>query len=298
MDLRKKHWQWLSLLFLSMIWGSSFILMKKGLRSYSSVHVASLRMFFAWIMFLPVTFSRLKRLKRHHWGWLILTGIIGNFLPANLFTLAQTHIDSSLAGILNSLTPLFTLVVGLVFFRSHVLLINIVGLLLGLAGAAGLIYDHNVSLADQSNIYGIFIILATVLYGFNVNLLKYKLADLDGITIVSSIFFFIGPLAALTLLFTGFPEVIREQGVVWHDLGYIALLSLFGSVVAVTLFNILLKYISPIFATSVTYIIPVFAILWGVIDGEHLSADQVLWIFVIFTGVYLVNKQKLVEVGS
>ena len=296
MDLRKKHWQWLSLLFLSMIWGSSFILMKKGLRSYSSVHVASLRMFFAWVMFLPVTLSRLKRIRRHHWGWLILTGIIGNFLPANLFTLAQTHIDSSLAGILNSLTPLFTLIVGLIFFRSHVLLINIIGLLLGLAGAAGLIYDHSLDVVHQTNLYGIFIILATVLYGFNVNLLKYKLADLDGVTIVSSIFFFIGPLAALTLLFTGFPEVIREEGIVWHDLGYIVLLSLFGSVVAVTLFNILLKYISPIFATSVTYIIPVFAILWGVIDGEHLSTDQVLWIFVIFTGVYLVNKQKLVEV--
>jgi drug/metabolite transporter (DMT)-like permease len=296
MDLRKRHWQWLSLLFLSMIWGSSFILMKKGLRSYSSVHVASLRMLFAWLFFLPVSITRLKRLKRHHWGWLILTGIIGNLLTANLFTLAQTHIDSSLAGILNSLTPLFTLIVGLLFFRSHVLLINIVGLLLGLAGAAGLIYDHNVDLVHQTNFYGIFIILATVLYGFNVNILKYKLADLDGITIVSTIFFFIGPLAGIILCFTGFPEVIREQGIVWHDLGYIALLSLFGSVVAVTLFNVLLKYISPIFATSVTYIIPVFAILWGVIDGEQLSPDQILWIFVIFTGVYLVNKQKLVEV--
>ncbi len=296
MDLKKKYWQWILLLLISMIWGSSFILMKKGLRSYSSVHVASLRLFIAWLIFLPVTLARLRKIRRQHWQWLIISGIIGNLIPANLFTLAQTHIDSSLAGILNSLTPLFTLIIGLLFFRSHVLLVNILGLLLGLAGAAGLIYDHSVDLAHQANLYGLFIVLATVLYGINVNILKYKLADLDGITLVASIFFIIGPLAGLTLLFTGFPEVIREQGIIWHDMGYIVLLSLLGSVIAVTLFNILLKYISAIFASSVTYIIPVFAILWGVADGESLSADQILWIFVIFTGVYLVNKQKLVQV--
>ena len=252
MDLRKKYWQWLMLLFISMIWGSSFILMKMGLRSYNSIHVASLRIFFAWLMFLPVALSRLKRIKQHHWPWLVISGVMGNFLTANLFTLAQTHIDSSIAGILNSLTPMFALIVGLLFFRSHVLLINIIGLLLGLLGAAGLVYNPGVDLSQQENLYGLYIVLATILYGINVNLLKYKFADLDGITLSSAIFLFIGPLAAVTLLFTGFPGYIRAHGIVWHDLGYIVLLSLFSSVLAVTLFNILLKHISAIFASSVT----------------------------------------------
>ena len=284
------------LLIISMIWGSSFILMKKGLRSYSSVHVAALRLFFAWLILMPVILLRFRRIQRHHLVWLALSGIIGNFFPVNLFTLAQTHIDSSLAGILNSLTPLFTLIAGLLLFRTHVLMVNILGLLLGLAGAAGLIYHPNVALMHQANLYGLYIVLATVLYGINVNILKHKLADLDGVTIVAGIFFFIGPLALITLFATGFPDIIRQEGVVWHDLGYIATLSLFSSVIAIILFNILLKYISAIFASSVTYIIPVFAILWGVSDGESISMNQGLWIFVIFIGVYLVNKQKLVKI--
>ncbi len=296
MDLRKKIWQWAMLLFISMVWGTSFILMKKGLRSHTPLHVASLRIFFAWLIFLPVALRRLGRVKRHHWRWLALTGIIGNFIPANLFTLAQSHIDSSLAGILNSLTPLFALLAGLLFFRTHVLLINVAGLLLGLAGAAGLIYRPGTDLLHQANIYGLYVVLATLLYGINVNLLKYKFKDLDGITLSSTIFLFIGPLALITLLGTGFPAALRQHGAVWHDLGYIFLLALFSSVIAITLFNILLKYITPIFASSVTYLIPVFAILWGLIDGESLSPDQVLWIFVIFTGVYLVNKQEPVRI--
>ncbi len=296
MDLHRKIWQWVMLLFISMIWGTSFILMKKGLRSFEPWHVASLRIFFAWIMFLPVALTRLRRVKRHHWPWLALTGIIGNFIPANLFTLAQMHIDSSLAGILNSLTPLFALLTGLLFFRTHVLLINVVGLLLGLAGAAGLIYRPGTDLWNEANLYGLFVVMATILYGLNVNLLKYKFADLDGLTLSSTLFLFIGPLALLTLLFSGLPAAFAAGGIVWNDLGYIFLLSLFSSVLAVTLFNILLKYISPLFASSVTYLIPVFAILWGVLDGERLSLDQVLWIFVIFTGVYLVNKEKLVRI--
>ncbi len=295
MDLRKKFWQWIMLLLISMIWGTSFILMKKGLRSFDDIQVASLRIFISWIVFLPLAVRRLRRLGKGQLLPLLAVGFIGNFLPAYLFTLAQTHIDSSIAGILNSLVPLFALIIGMLFFRSHVLMINILGILLGLAGAVGLIYDNNMDLLHQSNLYGIFVVLATVFYGVSVNLIKYKLAELDGVSIASLAFFFIGPAAGLVLAFYGLPPILHHKEVA-GSFGYIVLLALFSSVLAVVLFNILIKYTTAIFAASVTYIIPVFAIFWGVADGEKITLDQVLWIFVIFIGVYLVNKQKLVKV--
>lgn len=283
------------LLIISMIWGTSFILMKKGLQSFNNIQVASLRIFIASLVFLPFLLHRFGRIKQAHWVPLLFVGFIGNFFPAYLFTLAQTRIDSSLTGILNSLTPLFALIIGITFFRSQVLLINILGILLGLAGAVGLIYDNQTDLLHQSNLYGLYIVLATFFYGISVNLIKYKLADLDGITIASASFFIIGPFALLVLLFSGLPPAFQHPHA-WENFGYIALLAVFSSVLAVVLFNILIKYTTAIFATSVTYIIPVFAILWGLADGEKITMDQVLWIFVIFIGVYLVNKQRLVQV--
>ncbi len=295
MDLRKRYWQWVMLLLISMIWGTSFILMKKGLRSFDPVQVASLRIFIAWLIFFPMALLRLSRIKRDHLVPLIIVGIIGNFFPAYLFTLAQTHIESSIAGILNSLTPLFALIIGLMFFRSRVLLVNILGILLGLAGAVGLIYDNSADILHQSNLYGLFVILATLFYGISVNFIKYKLSDLDGVTIAAAAFSIIGPLAGIVLLFRGLPNIFLDKEAM-INLGYITLLALFSSVLAVVLFNILIKYTTAIFAASVTYIIPVFAILWGITDGEKITVDQILWIFVIFIGVYLVNKEKLIKV--
>jgi len=295
MDLRKRYGQWIMLLIISMIWGTSFILMKKGLQSFNNIQVASLRIFIAFLVFIPFLLRRFGRIKRVHWVPLLFVGFIGNFFPAYLFTLAQTHIDSSLAGILNSLTPLFALIIGMSFFRSQVLLINILGILLGLAGAVGLIYDNHTDLLHQNNLYGLYIVLATFFYGISVNLIKYKLADLDGITVASASFITIGPFALLVLLFSDLAPVFQHPHA-WENFGYIALLAVFSSVLAVVLFNILIKYTTTIFATSVTYIIPIFAILWGLADGEKITMDQVLWIFVIFIGVYLVNKQRLVQV--
>ena len=283
------------LLIISMIWGTSFILMKKGLRSFDLIQVASLRIFIAWLIFFPLALLRFNRIRREHFVPLIVVGVIGNFFPAYLFTLAQTHIDSSIAGILNSLTPLFALIIGMLFFRSRVWLINILGILLGLTGAVGLIYDNSVDILHQSNLYAFFVILATLFYGTSVNFIKYKLPDLDGITIAAASFSIIGPIAGIVLLFRGLPGIFQEKETVMN-LGYIFLLALFSSVLAVVLFNILIKYTTTIFAASVTYIIPVFAILWGITDGEKITVDQVLWVFIIFTGVYLVNKQQLVKV--
>ena len=296
MDLTKKKWQWAMLIFLAFIWGTSFILMKKGLQSFTNSQVASFRILFTFIFFIPVFIPRIKKINKNNLKSLLIVGIIGNAIPAFLFTKAQTKIDSSLAGVLNSLTPLFTLLIGLILYKSHVKLINIIGLILGFLGAVGLIYKGNSGGFElQTGWYSSFIIIATFCYGISVNEIKHKLHDLDGLSIASLSFMFVGPIAGINLLFTDLAGSFSHPQAL-TNMGYIVLLAVFSSVVAVVLFNILIKYTTAIFASSVTYIIPIFAIFWGIFDGEKVRIEEFLWMSVILIGVYLVNKKKLVEI--
>jgi drug/metabolite transporter (DMT)-like permease len=287
--LENKSWQWTALLFLSLIWGTSFILMKKGLESYSHMQVAAFRIFFSFLFLLPFTIRHIRVISKDNVRSLIIVGLVGFAIPAALFTKAQTRIDSSIAGILNSLTPLFTLVVGLLIYRSRVRWINIVGLLIGLLGAVGLIWKGDLEIFSSMNLFALFVVAATICYGINVNEVKYKLAELSSIQITSLAFLFTGPVAGIYLIFTDLAPAAETPDYLMN-LGYIAMLALFSSVIAVLVFNHLIKYTTPLFAASVTYIIPFFAIMWGVADGEHIGILEFVWIGVILLGVYLVNK--------
>lgn len=269
--------------------------MKRGLESYTNNQVAAFRIFFSFIIFLPLIIKRIKKINKKNIKPLLLVGFVGNMIPAFLFTKAQTQIDSSLAGILNSLTPLFTLIIGLFLYKSQVKLINIIGLVLGFIGAMGLIYNGTADFLKGSHWYAVFVVIATLCYGISVNEIKYKLKDLDGVTIASLSFFLTGPVAGIILLFSDFSATADTENYL-RNLGFIAILALFSSVIAVTFFNILIKYTSAIFATSVTYIIPIFAILWGMFDGEKITFDEILWSFVILLGIYLVNKEKIISI--
>lgn len=287
--LENKSWQWASLIFLSLIWGTSFILMKKGLESYDHMQVAAFRIFFSFIFLLPFTIRHIRTINRDNLRSLVIVGLVGFALPAFLFTKAQTRIDSSLAGILNSLTPLFTLVVGIVLYRSPAKWTNVVGLIIGLIGALGIIWKGELSILKGFNGFAFFIVIATLCYGINVNEIKYKLADLSSIQITSLSFLFTGPLAGIFLLFSDLSPAAQTPDYLLN-LGYIALLALFSSVIAVLIFNKLIKYTTTLFAASVTYMIPVFAVMWGIADGEHIRVLQFVWMAVILLGVYLVNK--------
>jgi len=292
-DLKNKGWQWLTLLFLSFIWGSSFILMKKGLRSYSHDQVAALRIFISFLAFLPFGIKNLKKVTKDNIYSLLIVGFIGSTIPAFLFTKAQTQVDSALAGILNSVTPLFTLIIGLLFYKSTAKLINAIGIFLGLTGALGLItYSSNGgNILDNINYYGLFIVVATICYGINVNQVKYKIKGLNGLELTSMAFMFAGPFAGIYLLFTDFSFTFTTDDYV-INIAYIAILAVIGTVLALVVFNTLIQHTSALFGASVTYIIPIFAIIWGLFDGENLSLIQFLWIGLILTGVYLVNKRS------
>ena len=288
-QLEKKSWQWATLFILALIWGSSFILMKKGLESYDHIQVAAFRIFFSFVFLLPLTIKNLRVLRKDNIQSLLIVGLVGFAIPALLFTKAQTRIDSSLAGILNSLTPLFTLIVGLLLYKSSAKWINVVGLLMGFAGALGLMWNGNMDILKGINFFALFVVAATICYGINVNEVKFKLAALSSVQITSLAFLFTGPIAGIYLLFTDLSPAVGTPHYL-QNLGYIALLALFSSVIAVIIFNHLIKHTTPLFASSVTYIIPLFAIMWGVADGEHIGILQVGGIGVILLGVYMVNK--------
>ena len=287
--LESRSWQWAVLFILSIIWGSSFILMKKGLESYSHSQVAAFRIFFSFVFLLPLTIRNLKVIRSDNLRSLITVGLIGFAIPAFLFTKAQTQLDSLLAGILNSLTPLFTLIVGVLIYRSRAKWRSVTGLFIGLSGAVGLMWNGDMQVFRGINFHALFVVAATLCYGINVNEVKFRLDSLTSLEITSLAFLFTGPPAGIYLLFTDLQTSFRTPGSL-INLGYIAILALFSSVIAVLIFNHLIKYTTPLFAASVTYLIPFFAVMWGVIDGEAFGMTQTLWISLILLGVYLVNK--------
>ncbi|MEA3444736.1 MAG: DMT family transporter [Bacteroidota bacterium] len=289
--LEKRHWQYIMLFFLALIWGSSFILMKKGLRSFSPYQVAAFRIFLTFLFFLPFTFRILHKLNRKNIGFLIIIGFVGNALPAFMYTIGQTEVNSSLAGILNSLVPLFTMIVGVTIYKTSTGWVNVLGVFSGLTGAIGLIYYGSEMFMHGNIWYSIFIIVAVLGYAISSNVNKENLSELNGFAVTALSFFLIGPWAGIYLLFSNLEINFTTEGAIL-DFTFVAILSFFSSFIAVTLLYTLMKYTTTIFATSVTYIIPVFAIIWGLIDGEQILPAQFIWIFIILLGIYLVNYKK------
>ena len=269
--------------------------MKIGLKSFSSNQAAAIRILLASLVLFPVALRNLKNLKKKDIPSLLVAGFIGSFIPAFLFTKAQTRIDSSLAGMLNSITPIFALIIGLMFFKTKTGWRQVTGLVLGLVGAVGLIsIGEGVSL-DHINTYALYIVLATVMYGTNVNVIKSNLTHLSGAQITSLSFMFLWPVALIYLLTTDFTPVMESPN--WHmHLLALAALGIIGTAIAMLLMNSLIRYSSAVFATSVTYIIPIFAIIWGLIDGEVITILHVACMTIIMLGVYLINtRQKAVK---
>ena len=288
--LENQRGQYIMLLVLAFIWGSSFVLMKKGLQSFSANQVAGLRIFITFLLFLPFTFRIFHKLNRKNLVFLLIVGFIGNGIPAILFTTGQTEISSALAGILNSLTPLFTLLVGLSLFKTSTGWKNIIGVITGLSGTVGLILNGEGLFLTGNLWFALFIIAATVCYALSTNIIKEKLQGLDGFSVAALSFFLIGPWAGVYLLTSDFTTAIVADGAL-ANFGFIVLLAFFSSFLAVILFNMLIKFTTSLFATSVTYIIPVFAIFWGLADGESIKFGQFIWIGVILFGIYLVNQK-------
>jgi len=288
--MEKSIKNYLTLLFLATVWGSSFILMKKGLLVFSDVQVAALRLFIAFLSLVPFLFQAFKKVSKKHFFPILVMAFFGNGIPAFLFTKAQTQLDSSLVGILNSLVPLFTLLLGIYFFKSRPSKTNIAGVLLGLCGAVFLTL-FSMAGGVEINSYVLLVVLATVMYAISINVIKKYLQGIDALSVTALSFSILGPLSAFYIFNADFLMLAKtDQGI--EAMLYIALLAVVGTSSAVVIFNKLISRSSAIFASSVTYLIPIIAILWGVFDGEIITMHHILAVAIILSGVYLVNKKS------
>ena len=280
----------LAILGLALIWGSSFILVKKSLIHYSALQVGALRICAASLFFIPIFLKRFKYMEKKHISSFLLTGLTGNLIPAMLFAIAGQHLSSALSGMLNAFTPLFTLFIGIAFFAQPLIWKQMTGILVGLLGCLGLLFAGQGFNIDF-NIHGLWVVLATLLYGINMHLVKTRLSDMHPLTSTAGIFMVIGPLALIVLIYTGFFSLPLDEEHLWSFISAIAL-GLFGSAIGMLAFNQIIKWTSAIIASSVTYMIPIVALGWGFVDGEAIYLLQVVSMFVLLAGIYLVNKSK------
>lgn len=280
------------LILLALIWGTSFILMKRGLEVFSAGELGSLRVASASVFLLPIAFVKLRELHGVQYMKLLASGLMGIFFPAFLFAIAQTRLESSVTGIMNSLTPICTLLVGVFFYSQQFRKQSIIGIVLGLFGTFVLVMANTGGQIGAVNLFALFVILACVLYATNLNFIKYKITELNALTITSVSLMLIGPLALIYLLgFTAFVDKMANNAGAWPAFGFVVLLGFMSTSLATILFNKLVKISSPLYTSSVTYLIPIVAVLWGLFDGEKLYPGHFVGMAAIIGGVYLANRK-------
>ena len=286
----------LIVILLALTWGSSFILMKRGLKDelgnavFSPVQVAALRMGIASLVLLPISIKAFRTIRRADWKWLLLVGLLGSGIPALLFASSQRFLDSSVAGILNGLTPLFTLVVGIFIFKKNIAIRQVIGVLLGLIGAAAMISLKGFEGNTQWS-YSLLIILATFFYGISVNTISSKLSHVPAMHITALSLLMAGIPYSIYLATTDIVEVVHTNPHGWSSFGYICILGIVGSAMANALFFMLTQQTTPLFAASVTYLMPIVAVMWGLKDNESLGWMHLVCGILILAGVWLVNQR-------
>jgi drug/metabolite transporter (DMT)-like permease len=291
--MNNQQQKWLYFALLCLVWGSSFILMKKALLGVTPIQLGALRMIFTAIFLLSVASPSLKKIQKKHYKYVVYTAIAGTFIPGFLFAFAITTIDSSVVSILNSLSPFNTLIFGAIVFGFAFKRRQLYGILIGLIGTLILILKGAALNPNQNYWYALLIIVASIGYAFNANIVKKYLSDVSALSIVTGNFLLLLVPAIVVLAFTDFFVTFDiNNETLLRSLGYLAILSIVGTGIAKTIYNKLVHISDPVFSSSVTYVIPLVAIFWGVLDGEKLSPLQIIGGIIIFIGVYLVNKKR------
>ncbi|TVR85602.1 MAG: EamA/RhaT family transporter [Saprospirales bacterium] len=280
------------LFILGLTWGSSYILIKKGLIAFSPLQVAMLRFGLSGLAFAPLAFRYLFKLSATEIWRLVFVGLLGSGLPAILFALAQTRISSSAAGILSSFTPLATYFFGLLFFGLVFYRRKFTGVIIGLAGAILLIVQSNNGEQSGDVWYGALVLLATICYALNGNLIKHYFQNHSPFLIATMSFSLTGFPVFVLLFATDFTEVLATHPHGWSSLGYLAILAFVGTVAASIVFFKLVQITDALFASSVSYLVPLFAVFWGVVDGENIHLFDLVGMLLILAGIYFSRSQK------
>lgn len=285
-----KNNKWFLLILLSLIWGSSFILIKRGLVGLNPFQLGALRIIFACLFMVVVGFKSISKIPVTKWKYVAITSLFGNGLPVFLFAYAQTGIKSSVSGILNSLTPLYTLLIGVLAFGLGFVRNQVIGVVLGLTGCLLLVFFGKSASGETNYFCAFLVVIATICYALNVNLIKRYLSDVSPLAITTGNFLTLLIPALIILFANGYADVMTQPEVI-HSTLFMIILGMVGTGIANILYYQLIQITSPLFASSVTYFIPIVAMSWGMLDGETLNFMQLVGAGIILSGVYLASKK-------
>ncbi len=285
--------KWILLLVLSIIWGSSFILIKKSLEHFNPYQVGALRVLIAGLMLFPIAIPNLKKFPKANLKWLIVAGVSGNFIPMFLFPIAETEISSSIAGIINSMMPIFVIIVGAVLWKFSTSRKQLIGVFISFLGAIILALGGQEGL--NIKIFPIFLLLlATFLYAVSTTTVKSKLAHIPAKILSAYVFSFVLFLPSLiALIISGFFQNFEASKSDFIGLGYVSLLSIFGTGLAMMMNYRLLNISTPLFASTVTLLMPIVAVIWGILDGEKLTLNQAFGGMIILVGLLFLRVKPI-----
>lgn len=288
--MQPKQLKWSLIIILSLIWGSSFILIFKGLKGLSPLELGSVRILFSAAFLLLIGFKSMTEIRLFQWKYVALTSLFGTFIPAYLFALAETKVSSSICSVLNSLTPLNTFFVGFVAFGFHFKRNQFIGLIIGLIGTAILLLSGKTISGNNEYYYSIFVIIASLCYAININLIKKYLSDVKPLAITTGNFLVLMLPAMVILYFTDFKYHFYSPKT-QQALFFVLILGVVGTGIANVIYYKLIQISSPVFASSVTYLIPIVAFFWGILNNEQLNSWQFFGGFIILVGIYLANRK-------
>jgi drug/metabolite transporter (DMT)-like permease len=289
--LNKGFINWLIFILLSVIWGSSFIMMKEGLLNLSAFQVASLRIVFSGIVLLPSAIRHFKKIPSSKLMVIFMSGVLGSLLPACLFCVAELGIDGALAGTLNSLTPIFVIITGALFFSTKTSTNKILGILIAFTGSILLLISKDNMQSNQNLAYVSYVVIATICYGLNVNMVYKHLHNIGSLQIASVALTLNAVPALIVLYFTGYFSLPLSDNGILYSTGQAALLGILGTAIASIIFYKLVKSAGAVFASMVTYGIPIIANFWGLISGEEVGWKQFGCLLLILIGVYIANRK-------
>ncbi len=282
-------------MILAMIWGSSFILIKKGLQAFSALQVGVIRISFAFLLMLPFAVRHLKVIPLNKYKFLFFNGMIGNLIPAVLFALAVTKLQSSLTGILNAMVPIFTLLFAVFFFNYKIVFLQAIGMIIAFTGSVGLSFIGKAGGFGQMNVYVWLVIVATICYALSLNFIKAYLSGYNSVVITSLSILTVGPLSLIILFSTDFVDKLFNYPGALESLAFLSLLGIFGTAIGLVLYTRLILMTSAVFASTVTFLVPIVAIMWGLLDNEILFPLHFAGMFMILFGIYVINKSVAVE---
>ena len=296
MKLFKNRWFLLGILAIT--WGSSFIMIKKSLLVLSPYQIGSIRVAVSGLLLMFIGFPAIKRMPKKYLGWVILAGALGNFFPLYLFPFAQRKVSSSLTGTLDSIVPVFVLIFAFVFFKIRSKLIQSVGALIGFIGVAILMYFSEPSAGSSPFGYVLLVILGAACYAAAAVIIKQKLQDVPSMDLSAAVFTIWMFPALIILFFSGFFSEFENSAAMWQGLGYVAILTIVGTTLAMMLYYKLIQVTSAVFASSVSYLLPLIAIMWGLLDGEHFSIWFAIGGLLILADIYLIQEKNTSVAGD